>query len=239
MNIHIIQHEIFEASGAYLDWAVQKQHNVTFSRVFENEPLPDSVARIDMLIIMGGPQSPDTTIRECPHFDAPAEMDLIRKCIDAQKRVIGVCLGAQLIGSALGAPHERSPEKEIGNFPILLTQEGRADKKLAHFTSPIVVGHWHGDMPGLTETAAILAYSTGCPRQIVAYSPNVYAFQCHMELTREVVGLLIGSEAGLDEMGGKHRFVQSAEELMSHDYSAMNQALFAFLDQFTAQIGAE
>ncbi len=48
-----------------------------------------------------------------------------KKCIEANKAIIGVCLGAQLIGEALGAPYEHSPEKEIGSFPITLTEEGK------------------------------------------------------------------------------------------------------------------
>jgi GMP synthase (glutamine-hydrolysing) len=53
------------------------------------------------------------------------------------------------------------------------------------------VGHWHNDMPGLTPNAKIIAFSAGCPRQIIEYSKLVYGLQCHMELTSEVVELLI------------------------------------------------
>jgi anthranilate/para-aminobenzoate synthase component II len=55
---------------------------------------------------MGGPQSPSTTREECPHFDAAAECALIARCVAAGKALVGVCLGAQLLGTALGARHE-------------------------------------------------------------------------------------------------------------------------------------
>lgn len=48
-------------------------------------------------------------------------------------------------------------------------------------------------MPGLTPEAKIIAYSEGCPRQIIEYSKLVYGFQCHMEFNREVIELLIAS----------------------------------------------
>ncbi len=50
----------------------------------------------------------------------------------------------------------------------------------SHFGKTLEVGHWHNDMPGLTPEAKIIAYSEGCPRQIVAYSDRVFGFQCHM-----------------------------------------------------------
>ncbi|MBX2952339.1 MAG: gamma-glutamyl-gamma-aminobutyrate hydrolase family protein [Leadbetterella sp.] len=149
MNIHFIQHEVFEAPGAYLDWAKARKQNITFSKVYENQPLPETVDHLDFLIVMGGPQSPDTTVAECPHFDAQAEMALIKKAVDAGKAVVGVCLGAQLIGAALGAGYDHSPEKEIGVFPIQLTADGLKDEKLNHFGETLAVGHWHNVCPAL------------------------------------------------------------------------------------------
>lgn len=61
------------------------------------------------------------------------------------------------------------------------------DEKINHFGKTLVVGHWHNDMPGLENDKQILAFSKGCPRQIVKYSDIVYGFQCHMELTKQVV----------------------------------------------------
>lgn len=231
MRIHFVQHEIFEATGAYLTWAEARGHEVSFSKVYAYQPLPDSADGIDMLIVMGGPQSPDTTTSECPHFDAKAEMALIQTFVRAGKTVVGVCLGAQLIGDALGGAFAHSPEKEVGTGPIQLTSEGLQDEKVKHFGSPLTVGHWHSDMPGLTPDSKILAVSEGCPRQIVAYSNLVYGFQCHMELTREVVEGLIASEKELLQESTRHRFVQTPQEIRNYDYTLMNQKLFQFLDK--------
>ena len=132
---------------------------------------------------------------------------------------------------SLGAPHEQSPEKEIGKFPIALTAAGKASGKFSDFGDVLEVGHWHNDMPGLTETATVIAYSQGCPRQIVEYSDLVYGFQCHMEFTVDVIELLIAaSERELVTLTS-HRFVQQADELRANDYEAMNLKLFTFLDK--------
>lgn len=101
MRLHFIVHEVFEAPGAYELWAKQHRHTVSYSRVYLNESLPVTVSDIDMLIVMGGPQSPSTTVDECAHFDTRAEQALIAEAIQDNKIVIGVCLGSQLIGEAL------------------------------------------------------------------------------------------------------------------------------------------
>ncbi|WP_040975407.1 type 1 glutamine amidotransferase [Necropsobacter massiliensis] len=234
MHIHCIQHESFEAPGAYLDWAQARGYSISFSKVYENESLPESVEHIDLLLIMGGPQSPSSSKAEFPHFDSQAEQALIRRCIDAGKAVVGVCLGAQLIGEALGAAYGHSPEKEIGVFPIQLTAQGLQDPLINHFGDTLAVGHWHNDMPGLTADCQILATSAGCPRQIVRYTSKVYGFQCHMEITPEVASLLIASEPQLDQLSQQHPFVQRADEIAYYDYREMNEKLHQFLDKLIA-----
>lgn len=234
MKVHFVVHESFEAPGAYETWVRERGHEATYSRVYAHEPLPQSAEKIDLLVVMGGPQSPSTTKEECPHFDAAAERALIAQCIDAGNAVVGICLGSQLISEALGARYEHSPEKEIGKFVVTLTAQGKANDKFAHFGDTLEVGHWHNDMPGLTDSAKIIAYSEGCPRQIVEYSDLVYGFQCHMEFTPEVIELLIeASERELATLTA-HRFVQRPAALRANDYDAMNQKLFGFLDKLVA-----
>ncbi|MBI6550023.1 type 1 glutamine amidotransferase [Xenorhabdus lircayensis] len=233
MRVHFVVHEYFEAPGAYEDWANKIGYQTTFSLIYQGDKLPDVVDDFDFLIVMGGPQSPATKTTECAYFDTEAEQQLIAKAIAANKAVIGICLGAQLTGVALGAPFEHSPEKEIGKYPITLTTEGAKNDKFSHFGSVLEVGHWHNDMPGLTPDAKIIAFSEGCPRQIIEYSDIVYGFQCHMELTKDVVELLIKhSQKDFDE-AEEYKFVQTPDILRSHDYSEMNDKLFVFLDKLT------
>lgn len=239
MRVHFIVHESFEAPGAYETWAKNHSHDITYSRVYAGDELPANAEGIDFLIVMGGPQDPATTREQCPHFDSLAEQALIAAAVSAGKRVIGVCLGSQLIGEALGAPFSHSPEKEIGKFPVILTEDGCQDELFSHFGQILEVGHWHNDMPGLTPDAKIIAYSEGCPRQIIAYSERVFGFQCHMELTPDVVEQLIAhSEKDLSH-ASEYRFVDTPEALRKHDYSEMNGILFTFLDKLTARYKSE
>lgn len=233
MKIHIIMHESFEAPGAIEEWIRNKGHEVTYTRLYKGDVLPDG-SNCDFLIVMGGPQSPATTTAECPHFDAKKEIALIKKTAEQGKLLLGVCLGAQLIGEAFGAQFEHSPNREIGVFPVTLTDEGKQDPIIGAFPETFLVGHWHGDMPGLTPEAKTLATSKGCPRQIVCYTPKVYGFQCHFEFTPEVIEGLIEASVEEREAYKGLPYVETAEQLRSHDYSEMNKLLFTFLDTLSS-----
>lgn len=231
MRIHFVVHESFEAPGAFETWAHSRGHSVGYSRVYAGDALPTSADATDVLVVLGGPQSPSTTKDDCPYFDVDAEKDVIARTIAAGRAVVGVCLGSQLIGEALGARYEHSPHKEIGKFPIILTKAGATNNKVEHFGRSLDVGHWHNDMPGLTAESKVLAFSDGCPRQIVEYGDLVYGFQCHMEFTREVTEMLIAaSEKELATLTN-HKFVQQPDALRRHDYNEMNRKLFVFLDK--------
>ena len=235
MNIHFILHETFEVPGAYLKWAQERGHNVTSTKVYEEEKLPETVDGIDFLIVMGGPQSPDENRQAFPYYDPKAEIKLIQKAIDADIYIVGVCLGAQLLSVAYGCKYEHSPEREIGVFPINLTEAGLADDHIKDFGSTLDTGHWHGDMPGLSDNAVVMATSKGCPRQIVRFSPKHYAFQAHLEFDPEAIDLLIAAdgEEHLRQQNQELPFVQTPEQLRANDYSQMNKKLFAFLDSLT------
>lgn len=236
MKVHFILHESFEVPGAYLTWAQSRGHDIGITKVYKGEALPKTVSDIDFLIIMGGPQSPDEDKEHFPYYHPKEEIRLIRQAIEEDKYIVGVCLGAQLLSVAYGGQYEHSPEREIGVFSISMTSQGLTDKHLKSFGSEILVGHWHGDMPGLTDEAVILATSQGCPRQIVRFSPKHYAFQVHLEFDLEAIDLLIAAdgEERLKEQNKKLPFVQSPEELRGNDYFEMNEKLHNFLDSLTS-----
>lgn len=101
MRVHFVIHESFESAGAYLPWAESRGYTITWSHVYAGEAVPADADGFDMLVVFGGPQSPRTTLAECPYFDSQAEQHLINQAIAARKIVVGICLGSQLIGEAL------------------------------------------------------------------------------------------------------------------------------------------
>jgi len=223
-------HESFESPAAIEIWARNKGYEMTYTKLYKGDSFPTKY-NFDFLVVMGGPQSPATTTEECPHFDAKKEIAFIKGAIEREKILLGVCLGAQLIGEALGAPFDHSPNREIGVFPVTLTKDGAEDPIFSKFPKQFTVGHWHGDMPGLTPESKVLATSEGCPRQIVRYTPKIYGFQCHFEFTPEAIEAMIENNAHeLEEYKGMP-YIETAGQLRAHDFTEMNQFLFKFLDQ--------
>lgn len=235
MKVHFVLHETFEVPGAYLKWAQDRGHQVTTTKVYEKELLPETIDGIDFLIVMGGPQSPDEDRETFPYYDPQAEIELIQKAMKADRYIVGVCLGAQLLSVAYGAKYEHSPEREIGVYPITLTEAGLKDEHVKVLGPTLNTGHWHGDMPGLTEDAVVLATSQGCPRQIIRFSPKHYAFQAHLEFDPETVELLIAAdgEEVLEEQSQKLTYVQKPGVIRAYDYQEINAKLYAFLDSLT------
>ncbi|MFO1257546.1 MAG: GMP synthase [Gammaproteobacteria bacterium] len=225
MNIVCITHADFETPGIIENWAKERDHNFKIVKPYRGESLT-SIENFDFLIIMGGPQSA-VKVNEFPYLQS--EITLIQEAIRQDKKIIGFCLGAQLIGTALGASPSRSPEKEIGVFPITLTHDGKRDKFLEGLPNSFPVIHWHNDMPGLTQNAALLAFSEGCPRQIIRYLPKVYGFQCHLEITLDGIQTMIEC-AGEDLSPSK--FTQTTNALIEQDYNSINRILIQILDKF-------
>ena len=100
MNIHIIQHVSFEPAGMIIDWAKGNGHDLTYSLLFSESISWPSMDDLDMLVILGGPMG----VNEEDNFPWLKEEKLfINKAIAANKIILGICLGSQLLAEALGA----------------------------------------------------------------------------------------------------------------------------------------
>jgi GMP synthase (glutamine-hydrolysing) len=225
MKMHIILHAAFESPGVIHEWALDNGYEVTLVHPYRGDPLPIP-GQIDFLVSMGGPQSA-LEIENYPYLQT--EVVLLRDVLAQRKRVLGVCLGAQLMGVALGAPAARSPAKEVGMFPIELTKAGRNDPTLAGLPAAFKVMHWHNDMAGLPEGSEVLAASAGCPRQIIRFRDNAYGFQCHLEMTPVMVqGMLAHCTDDLRP----GTYIQTADTMLAEEYMQMNQYLRQVLAQW-------
>lgn len=233
ISILIIQHEEYVKPGEYLRWARRRGIEPAFIRCWESAAFPKPENLPDLLIVLGGPQDPGTTRAECPHYDAQAEMELIRRCAAGGKMVVGACLGAQLMGQALGACFSHSPEREVGPTPLRLTEAGRADPLLHAFPDRFIGGESHNDMAGLPEGSTVLAESDGCPRQIIRFGTYLYGLQTHLEFDREIVAEILENIPSSLSEPEKHPFVQSREAIVGYDYSEMNALLSSLLDALT------
>lgn len=224
----MLQHVPFEGPGSIADWADARGARLDITRLFAHEPLPD-LAVIDLLVVMGGPMSAND---HATHPWLADEITFISQAVEADKPVLGVCLGAQLIAAAMGARVLPNADREIGWFPIMPAQSDLA----ADFALPdeVIVLHWHGDTFELPPGATLLATSKACPNQAFVMRGRVMGLQFHLETTRASLWDLVDNCAG--ELAPGLRWVQSAERLLQVDQQQLdtNQQLMArILDNLT------
>jgi GMP synthase (glutamine-hydrolysing) len=223
MRIHCVIHAEFENPGIIETWAKEQGHIILETHTYKGEILP-TADKFDLLIIMGGPQSP-LNIDKWPYLQD--EMILITQAIKENKAILGICLGAQLIAECLGAKTEQSPYKEVGLFPIELLPAADQDPVFSKFPKNFSVMHWHNDMPGLPKNTELLAKSNGCPRQAFKVGDRIYGLQCHLEMTKNnILDMLEHCESDLKP----DLYVDSKQQLLSHDLEPVNQKMIALLD---------
>src|SRR5208282_3518902 len=135
MKVQVFQHVQFEGLGCIRPWLETRGAQIGYTRFFQGDTLP-APNGIDLIIAMGGPMSVNDE-RDLPWLKQ--EKQFIRAAIARGVSVLGICLGAQLIASALGARVYRNPLKEIGWFPV---QAVPTAESVFRFPPECVVFHW-------------------------------------------------------------------------------------------------
>ncbi|MBI4131273.1 MAG: homoserine O-succinyltransferase [Nitrosarchaeum sp.] len=143
------------------------------------EKLPEK--NYSLLVVLGAPESANDDL---PYLQA--EQKLIKKTVDDNIPVLGICLGSQLIAKTFGSKVYRGPKKEIGFYHDLRIDNN--SKLFSGFTNPFTVFHWHGDTFDLPEKAVRLVHSENYPNQAFQINSAV-GLQFHLEVNAEMVNL--------------------------------------------------
>jgi GMP synthase-like glutamine amidotransferase len=215
MRSHIFQHVPFEGPGSIEPWLKAAGHQITRTPFFIDGSTLPAIPDIDSLIIMGGPMSANDE-QLFPWLSQ--EKAFIRQAIDAGKPVLGICLGAQLIASAMGA----------GVYPNNFS-----------FPPSVNVFHWHGETFDLPSGAIHLASSDACRLQAFQLGTSVIGLQFHLETTpasaRDIV-----THCGAELTPGDH--VQDAATLLSatpEHYRTINHLMGEVLAYLLAPNGCK
>ncbi len=177
-EVLVIQNTRIEEIG-YLGELLNNDGFVIHSVNAKHEKLPEK--NYSLVVILGAPESANDDL---PYLQA--EQKLIKKTVDDNIPVLGICLGSQLIAKTFGGKVYHGPKKEIGFYHDLRIDNN--SKLFSGFTNPFTVFHWHGDTFDLPEKAIRLVHSENYPNQAFQIASAV-GLQFHLEVNAEMVNL--------------------------------------------------
>ncbi|MCX7981439.1 MAG: type 1 glutamine amidotransferase [Syntrophales bacterium] len=234
MKIHFFQHDPVDGPGFIDSWLVSQGHEIYWTKFFTSPQLPNT-QDVDMLIILGGPMSANDE-KTFPWLKE--EKSFIQRIMEQGKPVLGICLGAQLIASSLGARVHGSPVKEIGWFPLQgLPVEGN---RFFSFPPSFFAFQWHEETFELPSGSTLLATSQACKNQAFQLGENVIGLQFHLEVTPKDIKAM--TDYCLSELIPSP-YVQSQEDILSQEHycagaNRIMEQLLLFLTSGNSKIRA-
>jgi len=186
----VLQHLEIEGPGLFEQFAKERDLKIEIIRLDNKNALPQT-KKGDLILIMCGPMGiKDIGSEKYPWLKL--DRDFIKKVLEYERPIIGVCLGAQLLASAAGGDVEilkyGSPPKalpEIGWSQIFINKSNKDFKAL--FEEPFHVLHWHGDRILLPDKAVLIASSARCKEQFFRIGNFAYGLQFHIETTGRMI----------------------------------------------------
>lgn len=178
MKAIIIKHASFEGPDYILD--IIKKHNFKYKivNIYENERLPQ-LNSFDILIIMGGPMG---VYEEEKYPWLTKEKGFIKKAIKQNRKILGICLGAQLIAECLEGKVYKNKYSEIGWFPVFLKKDDKNHNILRSLPEKFITFHWHNDTFALPKGAVHFASSSACKNQAFMFGSDIIGLQFHPEI---------------------------------------------------------
>jgi GMP synthase-like glutamine amidotransferase len=189
MPVLICKNISTEGPGTITDYLKSKRAAYTTVDLALGESIPDT-RRFDTLVMMGGPMSVNDDIA----YIREEEL-LVRDFIAGGKKILGICLGAQIMAKALGAAVYKGPAPEIGWMEVELDEEGIGDPLMKRLTADmpddanrkLPVFQWHGETFDIPAGGIRLASSALYPNQAFRVGRGAYGFQFHIEVDRQMI----------------------------------------------------
>ncbi|HWL89538.1 MAG TPA: type 1 glutamine amidotransferase [Polyangiaceae bacterium] len=223
MKALILQHAKQENAGRIAEALRARAIESVVVHTYAGEPVPGAVDGVHALVVMGGPMG----VYEAERYPyLKDELRLIERALTANIPVLGICLGSQLLAHALGARVRKGNAKEIGWYPVELSERAATDPILTEAGTSFTPLHWHGDVFDLPVGAVPLARSALTAYQAFRYGAHAYGLLFHAEVTPAIVSGMARAFAGeLAEVG-----------LLADDLLAESPARIAALAPVAARI---
>lgn len=192
-----LRHVTFEDLGLFGPALARRGYAVRYVdtpiEALERQPMLDA----DLVVVLGGPIGAYEADRY-PFLQT--EIDHLRARFATEQPTLGLCLGAQLMATALGGSVAPGPAFELGWAPIELNEAGRASPLGLLEGRPVL--HWHGDNLAVPDGAVALASTAACPVQAFAMGPSRLGLQFHIEVDPgRIEQWLVGGTGSLAAVG--------------------------------------
>lgn len=199
MRLLALQHIACEPPASYEDELLARGGELVRVLIDQGQPLP-GLDDFDGIIVMGGPMGAYEEQR-LPWLGP--EKRLIARAVAGGLPVWGVCLGAQLLASSLGADVFPGPEPEVGVLPVHRTDAAIDDPVFSALPETFVALQWHSDTFALPAGAVRLAQSDAYANQAFC-AGRAYGLQFHVEIGRALA----------DEWGAVPAYAESLEQIL-------------------------
>ncbi|MDI2089948.1 glutamine amidotransferase [Commensalibacter oyaizuii] len=171
-----IRHVYFEDLGILEPELIKYGFNINYTEAPLNQFQDLDPKNYDLIVILGAPIG---AFDETQYPFLKNELNFIQRCLNLNKPILGICLGAQLIARILGATVYPMGYKEIGFSPLILNKN--IENNPLRYLGDIPVLHWHGDQFDIPQSCTPLASSAMCKNQAFIYDDHILALQFHME----------------------------------------------------------
>lgn len=184
MRILVVQNSRTAPLGLLGDYLTEFGAELVTVTPPEGDALPGDADGFDGTVVLGGPQSAaDDAIS--PYI--PRLLDLMRGFADAEKPILGICLGAQLLARAHGERVYKHKLMERGFKPVEATPAGAEDPVMGSFGPARHIMQWHYDTFDLPKDAVLLATGPDCANQAFRIGECQYGLQFHPEVNADIV----------------------------------------------------
>lgn len=180
------------------------------------------------LVILGGPMNVYET-GKYPFLEM--ELQLIREALSCQVPLLGVCLGAQLLASALGAQVKRAPVRELGWYNLELMAAAATDPLMKSFDPKIDVFQWHEDTFDVPQTGVLLAQGSSMP-QAFRVGASAWGFQFHVEVDKEMIADWCAASVQKDLPQVLRLQMQSGYDKIEKAFRAQAERIFEAFSSF-------
>lgn len=206
MRIISLMHVPFEDAANLGVWAAERGHTVDPVHLYAGQQ-PPAVEDVEAVFVMGGPMN---IYEEAEHPWLKKEKEFLKKCVERDKILVGVCLGGQLLADVLGGKVTQNPHKEIGWYEVISTADAQDTFLSTVLSKQFWAFHWHGDTFAIPPGAVHLAQSQACRNQAFLYGRHTLGLQFHLEYTTESIASML--DCCSDELS-ESRYIQTVSEI--------------------------